>query len=119
MNAHRRVDRWGLGVSLACLAHCAALPLVAVILPGVLGEQDALIHGVLLVLAVPIAVLAFADARSDRAARGLAMLAATGLGAMTLAMLVHQEALHTAVTFAGVSIVAIAHFLNQRRRASG
>jgi len=102
----------------ACLVHCAALPLLVLMLPslgGVLFDHSSALHWVLLGLAVPVSGYALWRGYR-RHSSSLAMgVGAVGLLIMALGvshLLSHQ--LEIPLTLTGAAIVAAAHLHNIR-----
>ncbi|WP_428630446.1 MerC domain-containing protein [Sphingopyxis sp.] len=122
----RLADLMGIGLSLTCLVHCLALPLLILSAPA-LSRGIALsegVHAAILLLALPAALMAMKDGwrRHRRLAPGL--LASTGLGLLALGLAAHEEWLAVAnpeaadrwLTSAGALTLALAHLLNWRWR---
>lgn len=119
-------DLLGVGLSLTCLVHCLALPMLLLLAPAlspwlVLPEG---IHAAILLLALPAAALAMRDGwrRHRRIAPGL--LAAFGLGLLASGLGAHdgwlgvadREAADRWLTSAGALTLAAAHLANWRAR---
>jgi hypothetical protein len=107
-------DGIAVSASLLCLAHCLALPMLAASLPalGLLLGHSALVHMLLLALALPLGVWALARGRRKAGWQPVAL----GLAGFLLmgAALLLPEAGERALTVAGVSLVAVAHWRNWR-----
>ena len=115
-----KTDAVAVGLSGLCLAHCLALPLLAAMLPvlGLLAEAE-WVHQALVVLAVPIALFAFAQAANGQI-RALFGLVA-GLGASLLVAGAFVEALHdyeTLLTVLGAILLAGAHLYRWQSHAA-
>jgi hypothetical protein len=119
------LDATGVGLSVACLAHCllfptaaAAAPLLAPGLSEMLGADHGW-HLALLALAAPIAIFALGwGTRASGAGRTVFLIGMVGLALMALgAGHVFGTLGDTAITLAGVSLLAGAHISNWRRRA--
>lgn len=107
-------DGIAVSASLLCLAHCLALPVLAAALPafGLFLGHSALVHGLLLAFALPLGVWALARGR-HRAGRLPLLVGLSGFALMAAALLA-PEASERALTVAGVSLVAVAHWRNWR-----
>jgi hypothetical protein len=116
-------DGWAIGLSGLCLAHCLALPLIAVAAPAALGLEryhwEA--HVAFLVTAVTLTFFAFAPGKLHgqalRRSKRAMSLAAIGLAFMLSALIGPLHRHETLLTTIGVSILASAHLLNWWVRA--
>lgn len=111
-------DLSAVALSGLCLLHCLALPLLASLLP-VLGawSEAEWVHGVFVLLAVPLSVAALwrAHARSRLPLR-LWVLAGLGMGLLAIgAMGWPQARWETPITVAGSLMLVATHALNLRR----
>lgn len=101
-----------------CLLHCLALPLLASLLP-VLGawSQAEWVHGVFVMLALPLSLLALGRAHARRALPPrMWALAALGLAALTAGALGWPlERWETPITVAGSLMLVATHAWNLRR----
>ena len=117
------LDRAAMGVSMACMAHCLALPLMLTFAPTLLPAvwDDVVIHLVALGLALPLALVAILMRfRETRDTLTLA-LAGCGLAGMAVGIALHEAPpLDFVFTFAGAGALGVAHFRNfgLRRRNS-
>lgn len=113
------LDISAVSLSALCLAHCLALPALALALPMLSTWADAeWVHLALLLVAAPIAALAFVDLRSGRP-HSWAMLgvAAAGLGLMLAGALEFPgHDWERPLTLLGGLMLAGAHIANWRRR---
>jgi hypothetical protein len=107
-------DGIAVSASLLCLAHCLALPVLAAALPafGLLLGHSALVHGLLLAGALPLGLWALARGRHSAGPQPL-IVGLSGFALMAAALLL-PEAGERALTVAGVSLVAVAHWRNWR-----
>ena len=125
----RLADLTGIALSFTCLIHCLALPLLLLLAPA-LSRWITLpegVHAVILLLAVPAALIAMKDGwrRHRRVLPGL--LAATGLGLLATGLAAHEswfvtadpEAADRLLTSIGALTLAAAHLLNWRWRHRG
>jgi len=107
-----RVDVGAVSLSVLCVVHCLALPVLVATVPvlraALPGEQ--LVHGLLLLVALPLSALSLGRGVRRHGRRSVLVLGALGLVLMTidLALPVPGHAL----TLPGVSLVALAHVLN-------
>ncbi|WP_293643732.1 MerC family mercury resistance protein [Sphingopyxis sp. RIFCSPHIGHO2_12_FULL_65_19] len=125
----RLADLMGLALSLSCLLHCLALPLLLLLAPA-LSRWIALpegVHAAILMLALPAAAIAMRDGWRRHRRIVPAMLAAAGLGLLALGLLAHEgwmaaadpEAADRMLTSMGALVLAAAHLLNWRWRHRG
>lgn len=118
----KTLDLSAVGLSALCLAHCLALPALALALP-LLGSwaRAEWVHVVFVSLAAPIAMLALMDWSSGRPVSWrLAVLAMVGLGLMFAgAFEVPRTSWERPLTVAGGLLLASAHIANWRRRHAG
>ena len=115
----KALDLSAVGLSALCLVHCLALPGLALLLP-VLGfwAEAEWVHIAFILVAAPVAVLAFIDLKAWRprswsmiavAAAGLALMLA---GALEFPIAGYERPL----TVLGGLLLAGAHVANWRRR---
>lgn len=110
MSATIHTDRAATVLSLACIVHCLALPLLAAVLPfaAALAEAE-WVHWVLAVLAV---VASASVAISARSARNPTFLIPAGLGVALVTGALFAERFgidETAPTVIGACLIAFAH----------
>ncbi len=125
----RLADLVGIALSLTCLVHCLVLPLLLVLLPalGVWILMPEWLHSVILLLALPAALIAMTEGRRRHARFAPAILAATGLALLALGLSVHEgwiaiadrETADRLATSIGALALAGAHLLNWRWRWPG
>ncbi len=114
-----RLDRWAIWLSAACLAHCVATTVLVAVLStagGLLGNP--LIHEVGLVLAILLGAVAFGKGVVAHGRPLPLMLGGAGLTMMAAAVIVPHGAHHlaeSALTIAGVVVLATGHALNRHR----
>lgn len=112
-------DASAVGLSALCLVHCLALPALALLLPvlGVWARAE-WVHVAFVLIAAPIAALAFFDPSARRPRSWpLAIAALLGLGLMTAGALeLPAPAYERVLTLAGGALLAGAHIANWRRR---
>lgn len=119
--SHRLVDRMGVTLAALCMVHCLALPLLASLLPLVAPLADLPgVHGVLVLLAMPLGLLLVRDTFGERALRTIALQALVGLALLVGALaLPFVDALEEPMTVTGALLLASAHLRRwlHRRRA--
>lgn len=113
------MERAAVGASLACLAHCLALPLLLAALPMFsrwLSVPEAF-HLWVLVFAVPASMLALVSGWSRHRGTRPLVLGVSGLVLLAIGTLWFGETwAETPVTVMGSLTLAGAHLLNWRRR---
>lgn len=113
----QKTDTMAVGLSGLCLVHCLALPVLGSIMPLMTTVAEAeWVHKVLVMLALPIALLAFAQTR--RPATRLVFGTLASLGGVLLVAGAFVEALHdyeTHLTVAGACCLAGAHLFRWNR----
>ena len=125
----RLADLVGIGLSLTCLVHCLALPLLILLAPA-LSRWIALpegVHAAILLLALPAAMIAMRDGWRRHRRILPAVLATTGLGLLALGLSAHEgwiavadpEAADRLLTSVGALTLAAAHLVNWRWRHRG
>ncbi len=110
------LDRWAIGLSGLCLAHCI---LSAVIVTALASAGGFLLHPVVhevgLVLAMALGALALGRGVLQHGYALPAWVGSLGLGVMAGAMtLPHEGGYETIYSILGVMIVALGHDLNRR-----
>jgi hypothetical protein len=118
----RTLDASGIALSIVCLVHCAAVPLLFSAAPAFASHAgvDSLgVHWALLAAAAPISALGlWLGFRETGVSRDLIAGAVAGVGLMFAgAAGVMPHAAGDALTVCGVAALAVVHFLNWRRRA--
>ena len=113
----RWLDRGAVGLSMLCLVHCLAFPVVVMALPA-MGEvlpRQWWVHPVIFALAVPLAAIALVRGWSDHRDRRPVLLGGIGLTLLGLGLLAAEaSAVEVLLTVTGGSVVAAAHLLNWR-----
>jgi hypothetical protein len=122
----RFADLLGITLSLACVVHCLALPLLILLAPA-LGTWIATpewVHAAILMLALLAATFAMKDGWRRHGRLAPAALAATGFGFLAAGLAAHENWLALAdpetadrlLTSLGAVTLATAHLLNWRWR---
>jgi hypothetical protein len=113
------VDQAALGVSLLCLVHCLALPLLFAALPALssLFPVSETFHLWMLGIAVPASGLALVTGHARHGAWSPLLLGVTGLALLAIGVLRFGDTwLEAPVTVFGASLLAVAHVWNMRLR---
>lgn len=119
----------GITLSLACLVHCLALPLLILLAPA-LSRWLALpegLHAAILLLAIPAAGVAMADGWRRHRHAAPVLLAVAGLALLALGQTAHEgwiaaadpETADRLLTSTGAVMLAGAHLINWRGRHRG
>ena len=117
----RRLDRWAMWLSAACVAHCVATTVMVAVLStagGLLGNP--LIHEAGLVLAILLGALAFGKGVAAHGRPLPLLLGGVGLALMAAAIVVPHGAHHlseSVLTIVGVVVLAGGHALNRHAHA--
>ena len=109
-------DRWGQVLSLVCLVHCVATPVVLMLAPALAGLLGGW-HPVLLAGVVLTAGWAFVPGYRFHRDKGVLVLGATGVTLLAVGTLLFHAsfAAETALTMTGASAMLLAHWRNQKR----
>ena len=113
----RRLDALGLTISVVCLVHCLALPIIALLIPaftlGLDPRVDHTFHWVLLAFAVPVSTLALWRGATRSGNQRWLKLGSIGLAIMLIGVLnLFGVGSEVPLTMAGVVMLAIAHAKN-------
>jgi hypothetical protein len=115
------LDTLGIGVSLACLVHCLALPVLIAFLPAWSAWLDLpeALHVWLLAFAAPFSLSVLL--RGARNGSGFAPLCVgfAGLVVMAMGLAVRDVLIEPLVTSVGAVLLAVGHLMNWRRRSHG
>lgn len=110
-----RLDRWAIGLSGLCLAHCLATSVAVALLAsagGMLGSP--IIHEVGLVVAIIFGVIALGRGVVEHGFAMPAWVGSLGLGVMGGALGVPHSSSEVVYSVVGVLILALGHDLNRR-----
>lgn len=113
-------DFIGMGLSLACLVHCLALPFLLAALPTLaLGLDHGNLHLVLIVMVLPVAGLALVPAYLRTRASKALFWGLGGITLLTAGLLLgyaERERLETVLSILGACCLFRAHWLNHNCR---
>lgn len=112
------LDTLGIGVSLACLVHCLALPVLIALLPAWSAWLDLpeALHVWLLAFAVPFSLAVLLKGSRTRSRTPL-WFGLAGLAAMAAGLAVADPSIEPLVTSSGATLLAAGHILNWRQRS--
>lgn len=112
------VESAALFASLGCIAHCLALPLVILLLPGALAlfAQSEAFHAVLLGLVLPTALTAFWLGSRRHGAIWPGLLGTLGIAGLGVALFLAGTA-QVALTVTGSLLLIGGHLINWRLRS--
>lgn len=110
-----RLDRMAIGLSALCAVHCVA----TILLLGALSSlgyffASPIIHEAGLAVAIMIGAVALGAGLRRHRLVWPSLIGFAGLSLMGVALMLSHGAGEAAVTICGVSLVAIAHFLNMK-----
>ena len=110
-----RIDRVGIVLSGLCAVHCVAtLVLVAMLGLGGGFLLNPALHRIGLALAILVGGIALGLGVTRHGRREPLMIGGAGLSLMTVALITGHGPAEAALTIAGVSLVALAHWRNVR-----
>ena len=115
----RIVEHAAIGVSLLCLVHCLALPVLIAALPAIstiipLGSS---FHFWMLAIALPASGIALTSGQAQHGALWPLLIGLTGLFLLACGVLAFEgRPLETVATVAGAVLLTIAHVGNLRLR---
>jgi uncharacterized membrane protein len=113
--AHDRFDRWAIGLSGLCLAHCLLSAVVVTVLAsagGVLLHHA--FHEVGLLLAIGLGAVALGRGVLQHGYAMPAWVGSLGLGMMAGALTLPHGGMEIVYSILGVLVVALGHDLNRR-----
>ena len=120
---NERFDQAAICLSVACLLHCLAVPLLLVAAPwlslGLLGEKW--FHLTLVAVIIPLSLIAFRAGNAGRASRRVLGPGLVGLGLITVAAVlemlhVMDHAVAAGLTSLGGILLIVGHWHNLRAR---
>jgi hypothetical protein len=115
-----RLDYAAIGMSVLCVLHCTALPIMAATLPWIaaLGIVDDWFHRAILLLVIPVSGWALGRVWRQQGDWLPPLLGLVGVSLMILAVLEffawHNEGLEVALTLGGAALLSTAHLINLR-----
>ena len=110
-----RIDRWAIGLSGLCVAHCLASAVFFAVLASAGGILlHPLFHEVGLVLAIIFGAIALGRGVLSHGYVMPVWIGSLGLGVMAGAMTLPHDGGETVFTILGVAILALGHDLNRR-----
>ena len=113
-------DNTAISLSLLCIIHCLALPLIIVMLPALttFNLEDEATHIWMLIAVVPISAYAMTMGCRKHNNYSIMILGTVGLTILVTTALLGYDILgetgESVSTTAGAAIIAVAHLLNQR-----
>ena len=111
-------DRAAIGLSLLCVLHCLALPLLLVMLPSLvgLGLDDERFHIWLIIVVIPLSAFALTLGCAKHRNKSVLYIGIVGLGVLCLAPLIGHDLLgemgERLLTLLGATLIAISHIRN-------
>ncbi len=110
-----RLDRWAIGLSGLCLAHCLATAVLVALLASAGGVLvHPIVHEIGLVLAILLGGVALGQGVLEHGYAMPAWVGSLGLGVMAGAMTMPHDSSEVVYTIIGVLILALGHDLNRR-----
>jgi len=108
-------DAAGMGMSVACIAHCVAAPVLAVAIPAVVIAERAT-HGALAIAILAIGLLAFIPGYRRHRSLQVLIVGGVGFGMLSLGAILPEgvlgEAAETGLTIVGGLTMISAHLRN-------
>jgi hypothetical protein len=109
------LDRWAIGLSGLCLAHCVASVFLLSLLASAGGMLlHPFVHEIGLALAIGLGLFALVRGAKAHGYTLPAAVGGLGLGVMAGALSVPHGSAETVYTMLGVAILALGHDLNRR-----
>ncbi|WP_417613751.1 MerC domain-containing protein [Parasphingorhabdus sp.] len=113
------VEGAAISVSVLCLVHCLALPVLLFLLPGLLGifVQSEIFHAAVFLVIAPFAVVAFGMGYRFHRQAVPAMLGLVGLACLAVALMPGLgEEREFWITVTGSLLLVVGHLLNWAKR---
>lgn len=113
-----RLDLYAVGLSISCVLHCVALPVLVALLPAAAqGAQSELVHVALTLAAVPVSLRVIWQTRPLNGNRLFVGAALSGLGLLLLAAFAEAVSHYEEpITIAGAALLGSAHLWHWMRR---
>ena len=110
-------DVAAIGVSLLCIVHCLATPVLLALAPWLVPGlfEDERFHMIAVLVALPVSAVALAG--TLRARPEIVAAAAGGLALLLVATSLHDAWMETSMTVSGAILVVFAHVRNLQLRA--
>lgn len=106
----------GIAASTLCLLHCLAMPLLLLALPALGWAAGEHIHGMLIGVALPAALLSLVPGYLAHRRASVPLLGGAGLAGLAAAVFVagprYGDAAETALSVAGAILLCVAHLRN-------
>tara|TARA_R110000822_G_scaffold107232_1_gene235736 strand:+ start:207 stop:614 length:408 start_codon:yes stop_codon:yes gene_type:complete len=121
-NGNDLIEGTAISVSLLCLVHCLALPVLLLILPGLLGilARSEIFHAAVFLVIAPFAAIAFLIGYRSHGQVAPALLGMSGLACLAVALIPGlEEQREYWITVAGSLLLVIGHLLNWAKRRHG
>ena len=120
-NPAARIDLYAAGLSMLCVLHCVALPVLVAVLPAVAqAAQSELVHKLLVIAAVPVSLRVVWQARSVSGNRLFVGAVIVGLALLVLAAFVEAtSAYEEPITIAGGAVLISAHVWHWLKKCAG
>ena len=110
-----RLDRWAIGLSGLCLAHCIASAVIVALVASAGGFLvHHAIHEIGLILAMTLGAIALGRGVMTHGYAMPVWVGSLGLGVMAGALTLPHDGTEAIYTIVGVLIVALGHDLNRR-----
>lgn len=112
-------DKFAVGLSLVCAAHCLLFPVLVALLPSlaVLGLESESFHFWMVVLVIPTSIYALTLGCKNHKNYRLLILGAVGVGFLISALVfgeMYGEMAEKILTLTGAALIAVGHLLNYR-----
>ena len=106
-------DRLAIALSLACVIHCLALPVILIAVPSIVAVylDSEYFHMWMVLAAIPTSIYALTLGCKEHKRNEFIVIAAIGL-IFLLSALFFGEAAEQPLTVAGASFLSLAHWLN-------
>ena len=121
MKSHQKItDKLAIGLSLACVLHCLALPIMLVLLPSLaaLNLDNEAFHLWMVVAVIPSSIYALTMGCKQHRRYQLLVWGVVGLALLILALALGEERIgewgEKGLTVLGATFVAIGHWFNFR-----